>query len=410
MSKRILFVDDEPMLLSGLERSLRGMRKEWEMEFALGGRQALEALAGAPFDVVVTDMRMPEIDGAQLLEQIKNKYPNTIRFVLSGQSDRETILRSIGPTHQYLSKPCDLEELKQKVAQAFARRELLENPTLKEIVSRMDTVPSLPSLYVRLTEALSQSDITVAKIADIIKQDMGMTSKILQLVNSAFFALSCHISSPHQAVSLLGIDNIRAVVLSVHVFSELEGNLNSKLAALWPRSLTTAVFARAISRAEHSPQRLEDDAFAAGLLHDIGRLVLASACREQYTQVLESLHQGQTTLAQAESQTFGCTHAEVGAYLLGLWGLPDSVVHAVAWHHTPSRSGAAAFSPVIAVHVAVDYDHHLHPDPENKIPALDEGLLASLGLIDRTALWWSICHELNRKGEHNDRENSAGGR
>jgi HD-like signal output (HDOD) protein/CheY-like chemotaxis protein len=402
MSKRILFVDDEPMLLSGLERSLRGMRKEWEMEFAPGGRQALEALARAPFDVVVTDMRMPGMDGAELLEQIKAKYPRTMRFVLSGQSDRETILRSIGPTHQYLSKPCDLEELKQKVAQAFALRELLENPTLKEIVSRVDTVPSLPSLYVSLTEALSQADVTVAKIASIIKQDMGMTSKVLQLVNSAFFALPCHISSPHQAVSLLGIDNIRAVVLSVHVFSELEGDPNSRLAALWPRSLTSAAFARAIARAEHSPQRLEDDAFAAGLLHDIGRLVLASTCSAQYVQVLERLREEGITLGQAELQTFGCTHAEVGAYLLGLWGLPESVVQAVAWHHTPSRSGASAFSPVIAVHVAVEYDHRLHPDPENKIPPLDESLLARLGLQERTVLWWNICQELNARSEHND--------
>ena len=402
MSKRILFVDDEPMLLSGLERSLRGMRNEWDMEFAPGGRQALEALARAPFDVVVTDMRMPEIDGAQLLEQIKARYPRIMRFVLSGQSDRETILRSIGPTHQYLSKPCDPEELKQKIAQAFALRELLENPTLKEIVSRMDTVPSLPSLYVRLTEALSQSDVTVAKIASIIKQDMGMTSKVLQLVNSAFFALPCHISSPHQAVSLLGIDNIRAVVLSVHVFSELEGNPNPKLAALWPRSLTTGAFARAIARSERSPQRLEDDSFAAGLLHDVGRLVLASACREQYAQVLESLPQDKITLAQAELQTFGCTHAEVGAYLLGLWGLPDPVVQAVAWHHAPSRSGVSTFSPVVAVHVAVDFDHRLHPDPENEVPPLDESLLARLGLLERTAHWWGICQELNAGGEHND--------
>jgi HD-like signal output (HDOD) protein/CheY-like chemotaxis protein len=410
MSKRILFVDDEPMLLSGLERSLRGMRKEWEMEFAPGGSQALEAMARAPFDVVVTDMRMPEMDGAELLEQIKAKYPRTMRFVLSGQSDRETILRSIGPTHQYLSKPCDLEELKQKVAQALALRELLENPTLKEIVSRVNTVPSLPSLYVSLTEALRQSDITVAKIAHIVKQDMGMTSKVLQLVNSAFFALPCHISSPQQAISLLGIDNIRAVVLSVHVFAELEENPNSKLAALWPRSLATAAFARAIARAEHSPQALEDDAFAAGLLHDIGRLVLASGCSTQYAHVLEGLQRDKVTLAEAEWQSFGCTHAEVGAYLLGLWGLPDAVVQAVAWHHTPSRSGTSAFSPVIAVHAAVEYDHRLHPDPENVVPALDETLLAKLGLLDRTALWWNLCQELNKRGEHNDREDSSGRR
>jgi putative nucleotidyltransferase with HDIG domain len=389
--------------LSGLERTLRSMRKEWEMEFALGGRQALEALARAPFDVVITDMRMPEMDGAQLLEQVKSKYPRTVRFVLSGQSDRELILRSIGPTHQFLSKPCDVQELKQKVAQAFALRELLENPTLKEIVSRMETVPSLPSLYVRLTEALMQSDTTVAKIADIIKQDMGMTSKVLQLVNSAFFALPCHISSPHQAVSLLGIDNIRAVVLSVHVFAELEGKPDQDLTALWPHSLTTAVFARVIARAERVPQAVEDDTFAAGLLHDIGRLVLASACPEQCTQISESLRNGKASRAEVESQTFGCTHAEVGAYLLGLWGLPESVVQAVAWHHAPVRADASGFVPVIAVHAADAYHHRLHPDSEVKAAAsFDETLLARLGLQERSGKWWDICQELHRKGESND--------
>ena len=403
MNKRILFVDDEPMLLSGLERSLRGMRKEWDMEFASGGSQALQILARAPFDVVVTDMRMPEIDGAQLLEEIKNKYPNTIRFVLSGQSDRETILRSIGPTHQYLSKPCDLYELKEKVAQAFALREVLENPALKEIVSRMHTVPSLPSLYVRLTDALSQSDITVAKIAAIIKQDMGMTSKVLQLVNSAFFALPCRISSPQQAVSLLGVDNIRAVVLSVHIFSELEGNPDPHLAALWPHSMSTGVFARAIARSEHSPQRMEDDTFAAGLLHDIGRLVLASACREKYSQGLERARASNVTLAEAEFQTFGCTHAEVGAYLLGLWGLPDSVVQAVAWHHVPSRCNVSVFAPVIAVHAANAFHHHFHPDPHlHGLSELDENLLTSLNLREHADRWWKICQELHTRGEHND--------
>jgi HD-like signal output (HDOD) protein len=399
MSKRILFVDDEPMLLSGLERSLHGMRKEWEMEFVGSGRQALEALARAPFDVVVSDMRMPEMDGAQLLEQVKIKYPRTMRFVLSGQSDRETILRSIGPTHQYISKPCDLEELKLKVAQAFSLREVLENPTLKEIVSRMTTVPSLPSLYVSLTEALGRSDTTVAKIAGIIKQDMGMTSKILQLVNSAFFALPCHISSTNQAVNLLGIDNIRAVVLSVHVFSELENDANANLAALWPHSLGTAVFARAIARAERSAQRLEDDTFAAGLLHDIGRLVLGCACSAEYAQVLRKLGEEKSNLAEAELETFGCTHAEVGAYLLGLWGLPESVVQAVAWHHTPVRSGASRFAPVIAVHVADAYYHRLHPGSGMKeMLALDNEIMKSMGLDGRLEPWWKLCEQIHAEG------------
>ena len=402
MSTRILFVDDEPMLLSGLERSLRGMRKEWEMEFAPGGRQALEAMARAPFDVVVTDMRMPEIDGAHLLEEIKTRYPRTMRFVLSGQSDRETILRSIGPTHQYLSKPCDLRDLKQKITQALALRELLENPKLKEIVSRLDTVPSLPDLYVSLTQALSDSDVTVGKIADIVQRDMGMTTKVLQLVNSAFFGLPSQVSSPHHAVSLLGIDNLRAVVLSVHVFSELEERQNPTITELWPRSLRVAAFARAITRAEQGSQRSEDDAFAAGLLHDVGRLVLASSCGTEYLGALDCARDGKTTVAEAEFQKFGCTHAEVGAYLLGLWGLPASVVQAVAWHHAPARSAATTFGPVIAVHVAVQYDHRLHPGRDNQPPELDESLLGRLGLLDRTPIWWNICHDLNAKGTHGD--------
>ena len=113
MNKRILFVDDEPMILQGIQHSLRGMRAEWEVALANSGAEALETMAQAPFDVVITDMRMPGMDGAQLLDLVKVKFPRTVRIILSGQSDRETILRSVGPSHQYLSKPCDLDELKR---------------------------------------------------------------------------------------------------------------------------------------------------------------------------------------------------------------------------------------------------------------------------------------------------------
>ena len=115
MAKRILFVDDESMVLSGLQRSLRLMRSEWEMVFAPGGNEALAAMDLQPFDIIVTDMRMPGMDGAQLLEEVQRRSPQTLRMVLSGQSDRETILRSVNPAHQFISKPCEGEELKSQV-------------------------------------------------------------------------------------------------------------------------------------------------------------------------------------------------------------------------------------------------------------------------------------------------------
>ena len=394
MNKRILFVDDEPMVLTGIQRSLRTMRKEWEMAFATSGPEALEMLARAPFDVVVSDMRMPGMDGAELLEQVKTRFPQTVRFVLSGQSEREAILRSVGPTHQYLSKPCDGEELKQKIIHAFALRELLDNPQLKEIVSRLQTVPSLPQLYVAVTDALRLPDVSVAKIADLVAQDMGMTSKVLQLVNSAFFGLPCRVSNPQQAVSLLGIDNVKALVLSVHVFSELEGQSTQEMSFLWSHSMHTAALAKAITHSQHCKQTIEDEAFAAGLLHDVGRLVLASVCGNQYQSVFRIAAEEPASISEIEQGVFGCSHAEVGAYLLGLWGLPDPIVEAVAWHHSPSRAGLSAFSPVIAVHVADYLDQQRHEYlARSETPTLDEDLLARLGFKEQMKVWSTMCQE-----------------
>jgi putative nucleotidyltransferase with HDIG domain len=400
MSRRILFVDDEPLVLSGLQRSLRAMRNEWEMVFAGGGTEALELMDRSVFDVVVSDMRMPGMDGAQLLEQVKTRFPRTVRFILSGQSDREAILRSIGPSHQYLSKPCDVEELKRKIAHAFALRELLENPLLKEIVSSMQTVPSLPTLYMAVNDALRQSDVSVAKLAALIEQDMGMASKILQLVNSAFFGLPCQVSSLPQAVSLLGIDNIRALVVSVHVFSELESQSTKDLAWLWKHSLQCGALARAIARAQRVKQDVQDESFTAGLLHDIGKLVIASACGDQYKKVLQIYSERKTSISPIEHEVLGCSHAEVGAYLLGLWGLPDSIVEAVAWHHTPTHVTLNSFAPLVAVHVADYFDHQMqsYPAMMDK-PVLDEKLLTGLGLQDCVPEWFTRCKELDPNGK-----------
>jgi HD-like signal output (HDOD) protein len=401
MTKRILFVDDEPMVLKGIERSLRSIRGQWEMEFAGSGPDALTMMDRNGFDVVISDMRMPGMDGAELLERVKAKYPRTVRMVLSGQSDRESILRSVGPTHQYISKPCDVEELKRKLTQAFALRELLDNPNLKEIVSQMDSVPSLPSLYVAMTQALQSPDVSIADLGKIIAKDMGMSSKVLQLANSAYFGLSCQVSSPKQALTLIGTDNIRSLVLSVHVFSELQGDLNAQLSFLWTHTFATARYAVTIARSEKAPQKLADDCFAAGLLHDIGRLVLASACGRQYLDVLKKITEQKATVAEVEQEAFGCTHAEVGAYLLGLWGLPDSIIEAVAWHHTPSRAAPAVFSPLIAIHVADHCEHQRYTEPpKNEKTWLDEELLGHLKLQDRLEVWEKACQELGPMGEN----------
>ena len=238
MPKRLLFVDDEAMVLNGLRRALHGMRQEWDMQFVDSAAAALKTLDQETYDAIVTDMRMPVMDGAQLLEQVKERHPDVVRIVLSGQSSREAVFRSIAPAHQFLSKPCDPQELVTRLGQAFAMRDLLSNQSLKTVVSRLRSIPSLPTLYEELTAVLRREDPSLGQIERIIAKDVGMAAKILQLANSAFIGSRGRVSSLLQAVSLIGTETVRALVLSVHVFSSCDNpELGAYLPALWDHSV-----------------------------------------------------------------------------------------------------------------------------------------------------------------------------
>ncbi len=400
MNKRILFVDDEPMVLNGLERSLRGMRKEWEMAFLPGGPEALQAMAQAPFDVVISDMRMPGMDGAQLLELVRERFPQTVRMVLSGQSDKDALFRAIRPTHQYLSKPCDVRELKQKLKCALGLRDVLDSPELKQRVSQVETVHSLPSLYQALRTLLESPHPSLREAGEIVTRDPGMTAKLLQLVNSAFLGTASRVACPRQALSVIGLDNLLSLVVSVGLFSELPQEMGM-LAPLWKHAHSTARFAQAIACCEQADETTVQDSFTAGLLHETGWIVLASAHGEQFKSLWSTLNKGFVSM-DSEQTAFGGTHAQVGAYLLGLWGLPDAIVEAVAWHHAPAQARPTIFCPLLAVHVADCWDRQLNlPSPLTQIEeAIDEELLAQLGLRNRLPVWQKRCQEIDQREEH----------
>ena len=391
--KRILFVDDEPNILSGLRRMLFPMRKEWKMHFCQSAQEALDHMAEDPVDVIVTDMRMPGMDGATLLQRVSEEYPQTVRFVLSGQSDKETILRTVGPAHTFLSKPCSAETLKSCVDRAFALRDLLGNRSLKSLVAQVDALPALPQTYARVKEELASEDASVKTVGKIVESDLGMTAKVLQLVNSAFFGMRQGVSDVTQAVSLLGLDTIRSLVLMVGAF-DTEETLPKLLSldALWRHSMKVGRSAQEICKAEKADEVAINQAFTAGLLHDAGMVVLATNYKADYERILEHAGANREPLHQVELETFGCTHAQVGAYLLGIWGLPDSVVEAVAYHHSPSQCLAEHFGPLIAVHAADALDQEQRGEEGALPPApLDVDGIERLGLIDRVSSWRDAC-------------------
>jgi len=389
MPRQILFVDDEPMLLSGLKRSLHAMRQEWEMTFVSGGQEALQAMAEHPYDIIVTDMQMPVMNGAQLLEEVKNKYPQCLRFVLSGQANRDTILKTVNPAHQFLSKPCDSAELKRRLTRALAIRNLLQNEELRELVSKLESLPTLPTLYADLIHELDKDEPSVARIGQLVSEDMALTAKILQLVNSAFFGLSGQVSSATNAVGLLGLDIIKALILSTHVLSKFQTDLLNvtDVEYLWKHSLTVAGYAKAIALMENANQRAVDECFTAGLLHDLGKLILASAMHGKYGEVLSRIREKGTNLVAAEIEVLGCSHAEVAAYLMSLWGLPDNVIEGVAWHYHPSESAKSEFSTVATTHVATVYDEQQNPHWMIDSITLDTDYLTRIGCLEKEKEW-----------------------
>ncbi|HEX6502510.1 MAG TPA: response regulator [Terriglobales bacterium] len=408
--QKLLFVDDEPMVLQGLRRSLHSMSHEWDMTFVESGDAALQVLDHEPFDVIITDMRMPKMDGAQLLEEVKRRHPGMVRMVLSGQSSREAVLRSLSPTHQYMSKPCDPQDLRTKVAQAFAMRDLLENPRLKALISGLKSIPSLPAVYDELMEELQSEDSSTARVGTIISKDAGMTAKILQIANSAFLGLRHHISNPAQAVCMIGMDMVRALVVSVNVFSQFEGksSVSSRWQDLWEHSLAVAGLAKRIAASQKAVKVIVEDSFTAGLLHDIGKIILLAEVADEYAALLDSLVDPSVSLADLEREKFGCTHADVGAYLIGIWGLPHSLTQAVGFHDRPGLCVENRFSPLTATHAADAIVSEKHRSATTQDIALDRAYLDKLGVAEHEAEWRELYEEeikQNAREVGHDRKN-----
>ncbi|MGH7232977.1 MAG: HDOD domain-containing protein [Nitrospiraceae bacterium] len=388
--KKILFVDDEPEVLERSKPMLAPFREEWGMTFVRSGQEALSKLAQTSFGAVISDMRMPDMDGAQLLTEVRNRHPHVLRIIFSDQ-DRDTTLRSVGSAHQCLPKSCDSTLFRAVVTRASAVHDLLDNEGLRKLVAGMQTLPSLPTLYRSLMDELQSDDASIATAAKIVAQDMGMVTKILQVVNSPFYGLRTHISSAAQAVALLGLDTIKSLVLSMKVFSQFEGQRQSffSLDVLWQHGMVASRHARAIAKNAQAEQRIVDDALTVGLLHDVGLLVLATNLPEQYTESVALMHDRGIPEWQAEREVFGSTHAEVGGYLLGIWALSDAVVEAVAFHHEPTRSMGQGFSALTAVHVANAIDEEEQAASMSESPiVIDAEYLGMCGIGEKALTAW----------------------
>jgi len=345
------------------------------------------------FDVVVSDMRMPGMDGAELLTQIQKRYPHSIRIMLTGQADEESTLRTIGVVHQFLAKPCDPEKLKNILLRASALHRLMIDGKLKDIVSSIDTLPSLPSLYLKLQEKIKEPEASLDDVGEIISRDIAMTAKILQLVNSAFFGLYQTVESPARAVKLLGLDTIKALVLVSQIFSESKIVTEYFSAqSLWTHSMTVGTLSKKIAESETDEKDIINNSYIAGLLHDIGKLILVSKMEVFYADAVLLARQEHIPLRQAEKRIFKATHCDMGAFLIGLWGFPSDIVEAIGFHHQLGEYPADTFSPALAVHIANVMYYKFHQDETiGSMPEFNEEYLHKIGMGDKLEKWQGLC-------------------
>jgi len=383
--KRILFVDDEPNILEGIRRMLYADRSRWDVEFALGGAAALQACERSPFDVVVSDMRMPNMDGAALLTQLRDRYPGIARIVLSGHCESEAATRAVPVAHRFLAKPCSPADLVSAIEGVCALQDILSGPRIREVIGSIGQLPSLSSTYACLTKALMNPETPISKVAKIVEQDMALAAKVLQLVNSAFFGLAQEVTSLSSAVNRLGIDTIKNLVLVTETF---EVFLPDKRIPPSAHEFLQQHAQHVASIAGKLPvdRSVRDVTILAGLLHDIGRLIFASKLPDQFRAALNLSRERGCEIYEAEEEIMGTSHAEVGAYLLGLWSIPHVAVEAIAHHHRPTRIPHSGFDTSTALYVADVLAGESCVAPDSGAPTLrdaDRECLEMLGITHR---------------------------
>jgi putative nucleotidyltransferase with HDIG domain len=398
--KRILFVDDEPQVLDTLQRSLSPDKSQWEIAAVHDGQAALTMLAATPFHVVVSDTHMPGMDGAALLQQVCERFPSVVRIMLCNQHELEASLRAVPVAHQFLVKPCDPAMLRVAIERATSLSNVLSNRLLASTVGSVRDLPVVPRTYIALRDKLADPDAPIRDVVRLVEQDISISAKILQLVNSAVFGLPREISTVATAVSFLGIGMIQNLVLSAEVFRVFEKSAPIPGFSIEDVQLHSQLVAKIAGELPASPH-VRGAAIVAGLLHDVGKLLLANRSPTHLARAVAGALEEKRPLFEIEEELMGVSHAEIGAYLLGIWGLPCPVVEAVAHHHRPERVPQEDLDAVGIVYIANALAHLHPPGPPRDDPSvyqvLDPVFLERIGVADQLPAWEKIAVEASKQ-------------
>jgi HD-like signal output (HDOD) protein len=393
--RKVLFVDDDQEEFNFLTRGISKERGQFEMRYVASGEEALVRMMAEKYDVIISSTRTVGMDGATLLQSVCDQHPAMVRILLASQQEMERALRAVPVAHQFLLKPCDPTMARIAVERATNLSRILNNRMLASLVGTVKDLPVLPKTYFALRKKLEDPEVPLAELVEVVEKDVAISAKIFQLVNSAFFGLPLEVSSIKTAVSFLGIQMLQNLVLAAEVFSMINDTQSLpgfSFEELQAHSQLTARIAFRLPAAPHT----RDIAVMAALVHDVGKLVLATRSPRHFARALAEATREQVPLFAAEKQLMGVSHAEVGAYLLGIWGLPSPVVEAVAHHHTPDSGPLeGVFDAVGIVHIANVLAHEAlqrsDHKPEFPTQSVDPRFLERFGIAAQFRDWQEMA-------------------
>ncbi|MBN2796491.1 MAG: HDOD domain-containing protein [Clostridia bacterium] len=372
--KRILFVDDEKYILRNIKKLLKN--EPYESLIASSGKEALEILSKETVDVIVADSRMPQMDGAALLEEVKAKYPKIIRVALCGFTESRIIQKLVekNVAKLYLFKPWDDYEFKLNLNGILDMKYMMMNQYLLDLIDKLEALPSLPKIYYDISELIDRG-ADISEVSKIVEKDQAIASKVLKLANSAFYGRKT--GDLNQAIMGIGLNNLKNIVLSTSLFSGPQELMN-EIEVLWQHAVNTNRLTHMIYD-QLLDKKMPSIYGSAGLLHDIGKLILHLFYQNTYQKVLDHARNMERSLVECEMEYFNITHQDLGAYLLNWWELPYAYVEAAMFHHRPSDSRVINYELVAVTHLS-NYYSIMEISPDETQNYLDPTVFTKLNI------------------------------
>lgn len=391
----ILFVDDQPNILATYRALSKKDTSKREYYFVKDGAEAIEVLWNNKIDVLITDYNMPILDGLQLTAYVEKNFPSTVRVIVSGCMDYELFVDSMKHAHRFISKPATIKELISLLESISFIHSIINDNKIEKELLKITMMPALPDVYRRVCALMEdEENFSLKGIGDIIVEDLGMSSNILKFINSTYFSISEPVLRIDQAVSLLGADIIKMLILRETINSFVSNDEKGVVERVLKHSALVSALVKQILVSEKQPREIVDLGYTIAFLHDVGRLVLNHSFHENYEHINKCINSNHCDIEEMEMKQIGISHSKIAAYLFSLWGLPKEIIIPLMNHHAINALDSSNPIVVAALHVADALEYHLvGSDFKTKSLLISESMVNSLGYGDRIDTWSTVVKE-----------------